>query len=79
MQYHYGNTHQGMVWPPIYWTHVFQTSSQEVLKMQPITDEFKEAFLHNKHNSNVMSVEDTIMDTAAEASIDENWWLIDNQ
>ena len=50
-----------------------QTSQQEVLKVQSITDEFKEAFLRNKLNTNVMRVLDTIMATAAEASTDENW------
>ena len=47
--------------------------------MEPITDESKYIFLRNKRNTNTMCVGDTILDTAAESGIDENWCLIDSQ
>ena len=47
--------------------------------METITDETKESLLNNKRNTNVMRLLDTILDAAAEAVVDENWCLIDNQ
>ena len=47
-----------------------QTLSQEVLQMEPITDEIKEAFLNNKRNANVMCVGYTILAAAEEVVID---------
>ena len=70
MQSHGGHIHQGMGWPPISWTHVFQTSSQEVLQMEPITDEVKENNLRNKRRSNIMRVWNTILAAEAESGID---------
>ena len=57
----------------------FQTSSQEVLQTEPIIDEIKESFLHNKCNDNVMSVGDTILAATAESGIDKNWCIFDNK
>ena len=54
----------------------FQTSSQEVLHMEPFTDEVQEVFLCNKHDSNIMCVGDTTLAAAVEDFIDENWCLI---
>ena len=65
--------------PLIFWTHVFQTSSQEVLHTEFITDETKEVFSHKKRNSNIMCMGDTILATAADVGIDENWCLLENQ
>ena len=45
---------------------VCQTSSQEVLKTEPINDKIKEALLHNKGNSSVIHVGDTILYAAVE-------------
>ena len=53
-----------------------QTSSQEVLQMEPITDESKEMFSHKKRNDNIMCVGDTILAAAEEAVIDKNCCLI---
>ena len=47
-----------------------QTSSQEVFNMEPITDEAKWMFSHNKHNYNIIYVGDTILDSEVEAGID---------
>ena len=47
--------------------------------MEPITDKVKEIFLCNKRNTNIMCVVDIILADPAEANIDENWRLIDNQ
>ena len=58
---------------------IWQNSSQEFLQMETITDETKESLLNNKRNTNVMRLLDTILDAAAEAVVDENWCLIDNQ
>ena len=41
--------------------------------------ESQEALSHNNHNSNIMCVGDTILSDAAEANIDENWCILDNQ
>ena len=35
--------------------------------------------LRNRRNANIMCVGDNLLDAAAEASIDENWCLLDNQ
>ena len=56
-----------------------QTSSQEVLQTEPITDITKESFFHNKGSASVMRVGDTILAAAEEARIDEYLCLIDNQ
>ena len=56
-----------------------QTSSQEVLNMEPITDEFQGVFSRNKRNTKIMCVRDTILASSAEAGIDEDWCLLDNQ
>ena len=42
----------------------FQTSSQEVFQMEPITDKPKINFLRNKHKSNIMCVGDNILYSA---------------
>ena len=47
--------------------------------MEPITDKVQEVFLHNKLNTNIMRVGDTILYAEAEAGIDENRRLLDNQ
>ena len=47
--------------------------------MDTITDKFQEVLLYNKRNGNIICVGDTILDTATEAGIGENWCLIDNQ
>ena len=36
-------------------------------------------FSHNKLNSNIICVVDTILDAAAEYGISENWCLLNNQ
>ena len=54
-------------------------SLQEVFQTDPVTDKTKEAFLHNKGNASVMRVGDTILDAAANAVIDGNWCLLENQ
>ena len=56
----------------------YQTSSQAVLKMEANIEESQEALSQNNHNANIMRVGDTILDTSAEAGIDENWCLLDN-
>ena len=57
----------------------WQNLSQEVLHMEPITDEVQEVLLRNKHNAKIMRVGYTILDAAAESSNDGNWWFIYNQ
>ena len=47
--------------------------------MEPIDEEVKEVLLGNERNANIMRVGDTILDAAEEASIDENWCLLNNQ
>ena len=47
--------------------------------MEPIDEEVKEVLLGNEHNANIMRVGDTILDAAEEASIDENYYLLENQ
>ena len=56
----------------------YQTSSQEVLHMEPITYKVQEVFSHNKRNDNIMLVGDIILAAAAEDSIDENCCLLNN-
>ena len=51
----------------------FQTSPQEVLQMEPITDKVQEVFSRNKHNAKIIDAVDTILDASEEAVIDENW------
>ena len=55
----------------------YQTSSQEVLHMEPIIDKFQELFSCKK-NANIMCVGDTILDAAAESGIGENMCLLEN-
>ena len=50
-----------------------QTSTQEVPQTEPIKNSVK------KGNSIIIHVGDTIMAAAADAGIDENWYLLDNQ
>ena len=47
--------------------------------MGPITDEAKEIFLRKKHNSNIISVGDTIMTAEKESGINNNWCLLENE
>ena len=47
--------------------------------MEPITDEVKEIFLHNKRNSNIIPLGDTILAAAVEAGTSENCCLLYNQ
>ena len=56
-----------------------QTSSQEVLQMEPITDESKEMFSHKKRNDNIMCVGDTILAAAEEAVIDKKIVALSNK
>ena len=65
--------------PPYTGLMFFQTSSKEVLHMEPLTDKPQELFSCNKRNTNIMRVVDTILDAALESGIDKNWFLIDNQ
>ena len=44
-----------------------------------MTDKVQELFSLNNRKSNIMHVGDTILDVAAESSIDENWCLLDNK
>ena len=44
-----------------------------------MTDKVQELFSINNRKSNIMHVGDTILDVAAESSIDENWCLLDNK
>ena len=57
----------------------YQTSSQEVIQMNSITDESQQVFSHNKHNYNILRVGYTTLDASEESGIDENWCLLDNQ
>ena len=50
-----------------------QTSTQEVQQTEPINTSVR------KDDSIIMQVGDTVMGAAAEALIDENWCLLDNQ
>ena len=50
-----------------------QTSTQEARKNQSINNSDREG------DSSIMHVGDTILAAAAEAGIDENWCLLDNQ
>ena len=59
--------------PPSPGLMFFQTSTQEVPQTEPINNSVK------KGNSIIIHVGDTIMVAAAEAGIDENWCLINNQ
>ena len=52
---------------------LFQTPTQEVPQTEPINNSVR------KVNSSIMHVGDTILADAAEAGIDDNWCLIDNQ
>ena len=47
--------------------------------MEPITDEVKEIFPHNKRNSYIIPVGDTILDAAVEAGTDETCCLLYNK
>ena len=57
----------------------FQTLSQEVLHMEPVSDIFQAVFSRIKRNTNTMCVGYTTLDVLSEASFDESWCLIDNQ
>ena len=57
----------------------YQTSSQEVMTINPITDKDQEVLSHNKRNDNIILVKDIILAAIAEPSIDENWGLLDNK
>ena len=57
----------------------WQTSSQEVLQMEPITDKFQEVLSRKKRNPNIMCVRDTILASEAESGIDKNGCLLKNQ
>ena len=46
-----------------------QTSSQEVLQMEPIIDKFQEVLSRKKCNANIMRLRDTILATGSEAGI----------
>ena len=50
-----------------------QTSTQEVSQTEPINN------IVRKGNASIMHMGDTILYAAAEAGIDENWHLLDNQ
>ena len=50
-----------------------QNSTQESRQNQSINNSVR------KDDARIMHVGDTIMDAAAEARIDENWFLLDNQ
>ena len=50
-----------------------QTSTQEVQQTKPINSSV------SKGDSIKIHVENTILDIAAEAGVDENWCLLDNQ
>ena len=50
-----------------------QTSTQEVRQTEPINKSVR------KGDSRIMHVGDNILAAAAEAEIDENWYLLDNQ
>ena len=47
--------------------------------MNPNKDKSQEFFSHNKRNSNLMRVGDTILASTEVARIDENWCLLENQ
>ena len=49
-----------------------QTSIQEVRQNEPINNSVR------KGDASIMHVGNTILVAAAEAGIDENWWLLDN-
>ena len=57
----------------------FQTSSQEVLQMEPITEKFQEVFSRKKLNVTIMPVGDTILDDPAEDGIDKILCLLGNK
>ena len=57
----------------------YQTSSQEVLQTEHITDKVQELFLCNKNNAKIMLVRDTILAAAEESGIDENECLLYNK
>ena len=57
----------------------YKTSSQAVLKMEFNAEVSQEAISHYDYKYNIMCVGDTILAGAAEAVIDENWFLLDNQ
>ena len=48
----------------------YQTLSQEVFKMEPTTDEIKEALSYNKRSANLICVGDAILAAAKETGID---------
>ena len=52
---------------------LFQTSTQEARQNESINSSVR------KGDSRIMHVGDTILASAAEAGIDENWCLLDNQ
>ena len=51
----------------------YQTSTQEVTHAEPINNSV------NKGNASIIHVGDNILASTAEARIDENWCLLDNQ
>ena len=59
--------------PPYPGLVFFQTPTQEFLQTDPINEDMK------KVNAIIMRVGDTILDSAAEVNINENWCLLDNQ
>ena len=79
MQYHDGNSHLGMGWPPISWTHFF--SDPITIGLAYVTHHWQKfkVLLRNKRNANKMRVGDTILAGVAEVGIDKNWFLLDNK
>ena len=57
----------------------YQTSYNVVLQMEGNTYKYQEPFSHDYHNSKIVRVGDTILASAVESGIDENWCLLDNQ
>ena len=56
-----------------------QTSLQELLKTEPVTEKIKEKFLDNTDNISVMYVGYNILVAAAEYEIDEKNCLLNKQ
>ena len=73
LQSHDGIPHQGMGLTTISWPHVLPNLNSRGMKNESINN------IARKGDVSIMHVGDTIMAASAEAGIDENWCLFDNQ
>ena len=73
VQSHDGIPHQGMVKTTISWPHVMPNLNSRGLTNRTYQQQCEEG------DARIIHLGDTILAAAAEARIDENWCLLDNQ